>query len=348
MQGSEDALLARLEDGKLPGFSCSINHSHPPPVWACDTCANLRCAACMQVCRQAGAILCWNCARPVIVQGCTSLCRVEEFYETQGLKYWDFDADAGDLQLADDPPALSLTGAAAVGAGTPRGSSAHAAAFGAPTDSRKASSADDTPVAALPLGTAVLEYSSSWATVLQEYMMGQGLGNDEVIVTDRHHKILILVDHEHAKRGEMEDIPDPDQFPLRLQRRELGPIDCVGVKNHEGPHRCGLHFGVPRVSRGQEYAARSSAGSSNDHLQAGRAPALAGAAAGSVFAAAPLVSAAEIGRISRWRRCEHCGWTRLPEHITCACVVCWRSVVCHGCGPHWRGVCYTCVDKFAN
>ena len=232
--------------------------------------------------------------------------------------------------------------------------------------------------------------------------MGQGLGNDEVILTDRHHKILILVDHEHAKRGEMEDIPDPDQFPLRLQRRELGPlivpkaraavgqdarngpasggiktysvrcdgpavlpaackktcdvvlddgpcrIDCVGVKNHEGPHRCGLHFGVPRVSRGQEYAARSSAGSSNDHLQAGRAPALAGAAAGSVFAAAPLVSAAEIARVSSWRRCERCGWTRLPEHITCACVVCCRSVVCHGCGPHWRGVCYTCLAKHAN
>ena len=232
--------------------------------------------------------------------------------------------------------------------------------------------------------------------------MGQGLGNDEVILTDRHHKILILVDHEHAKRGEMEDIPDPDQFPLRLQRRELGPlivpkaraavgqdarngpasggiktysvrcdgpavlpaackktcdvvlddgpcrIDCVGVKNHEGPHRCGLHFGVPRVSRGQEYAARSSAGSSNDHLQAGRAPALAGAAAGSVFAAAPLVSAAEIERVSSWRRCERCGWTKLSEHITYACVVCCRSVVCHGCGPHWRGVCYTCADKLAN
>ena len=234
MQGSEDALLARLEDGKLPGFSCSINHSHPPPVWACDTCANLRCAACMQVYRQVGAILCWNCARPVIVQGCTSLCRVEEFYETQGLKYWDFDADAGDLQFADDPPALFLTGAAAVGAGTPRGSSAHAAASGAPTDSRKASSADDTPVAALPLGTAVLEYSSSWATVLQEYMMGQGLGNDEVILTDRHHKILILVDHEHAKLGEMEDIPDPDR-PFAASAAGVGALVCSQGKGGSRP-----------------------------------------------------------------------------------------------------------------
>ena len=133
-----------------------------------------------------------------------------------------------------------------MGAETPRGSSAHAAASGAPTDSRTASSADDAPVAALPPGTVVLEYSSSWATVLQEYMMGQGLGNDEVILTDRHRKILILVDHEHAKRGEMEDIPDPDQFPLRLQRRELGPLmvpkarAAVGQDARNGPASGGI------------------------------------------------------------------------------------------------------------
>ena len=133
-------------------------------------------------------------------------------------------------------------------------------------------------------------------------------------------------------------------------------IDCVGVKNHEGPHRCGLHFGVPRVSRGQEYAARSSAGSSNDHLQAGRAPARAGAAAESVFAAAPLVSAAEIARVSSWRRCECCGWTVLPEHITGVCAVCCRSVVCRRCErdwrrvcdePNWPAVCYTCGGTLA-
>ena len=46
-QGSGDALLARLEHGKLPGFSCSINRSHQPPVWACDSCERLRCAACL-------------------------------------------------------------------------------------------------------------------------------------------------------------------------------------------------------------------------------------------------------------------------------------------------------------
>ena len=47
VQGSGDALLARLEHGKLPGFSCSINRSHQPPVWACDSCERLRCAACL-------------------------------------------------------------------------------------------------------------------------------------------------------------------------------------------------------------------------------------------------------------------------------------------------------------
>ena len=132
LQASEDALLARLEDEKLPGFSCSINHRHRPPVWACDRCRSLRCSDCMQVCREGGTILCRNCARPLILEGCTSLYRVEEFYEARGVNYWLFiDADAEDLQFADDPPALSSTGAAAVGADTPRGSSAHAAASGA-------------------------------------------------------------------------------------------------------------------------------------------------------------------------------------------------------------------------
>ena len=86
----------------------------------------------MQVYREAGTLICRNCARPLILQGCTSLYRVEEFYETKGVKYRDFDADAEDLQFADDPPALSSTGAAAVGADTPLGSSAPAAASGAP------------------------------------------------------------------------------------------------------------------------------------------------------------------------------------------------------------------------
>ena len=245
-----------------------------------------------------------------------------------------------------------------MGAGTPRGSSAHAAASGAPTDSRTASSADDAPVAALPLGTSLLAYSDSWATVLQEYMMGQRLGNEEVIITDRNQKILILVDHEHAQPGEMECIPHPDQFPLLIVHKARAAVGKgVGKDARNGPASGGtkkaplessiLAAALPPAGVAQN-AARSSAGSSNDHLQAGRAPARAGAAAESVFAAAPLVSAAEIARVSSWRRCERCGWTRLPEHITCACVVCCRSVVCHGCGPHWRGVCYTCLAKHAN
>ena len=91
-------MLARLEHGKLPGFSCSINRSHQPPVWKCDTCQGLRCAACMHVYREACTFLCWNCARPLILQGCTSLYRVEEFYEAKGVKYWFLiDADAEDL-----------------------------------------------------------------------------------------------------------------------------------------------------------------------------------------------------------------------------------------------------------
>ena len=125
----------------------------------------------MQVYREAFTFICWNCARPMIMGGCTNLCRVEEFYEAKGMTDWLFiDVDAEDWQLAQDPPALSSAGTAAVGADTPLGSSAHAAASGAPTDSRMASSADDAPVAALPLGASLLAYSDSWATVLQEYI----------------------------------------------------------------------------------------------------------------------------------------------------------------------------------
>ena len=150
--------------------------------------------------------------------------------------------------------------------------------------------------------------------------MGQGLGNDEVILTDRHHKILILVDHEHAKRGEMEDIPDPDQFPLRLQRRELGPLIV-----HKA--RAAVGQGV-----GKE------------------------AAFGQPVCPASRVSAAESARVSSWRRCEFCGWTVLPEHITGVCAVCCRSVVCRGCErdwrrvcdePNWPAVCYTCGGTLA-
>ena len=176
--------------------------------------------------------------------------------------------------------------------------------------------------------------------------MGQRLGNEEVIITDRNRKILILVDHEHAQPGEMECIPHPDQFPLLIVHKARAAV--VKLVGKDAPLESSIPAAALPPAGVAQNAARSSAGSSNDHLQAGRAPALAGAAAGSVFAAAPLVSAAEIARVSSWRRCERCGWTRLPEHITCACVVCCRSVVCHGCGPHWRGVCYTCVDKLAN
>ena len=310
-QGSGDALLARLEHGKLPGFSCSINRSHQPPVWKCDTCQGLRCAACMHVYREACTFLCWNCARPLILQGCTSFYRVEEFYGSKGVKYWDFDADAEDCRFAHDEPALFSLGAAAVGADTPLGSSAHAAASGAPTDSRTASSADDAPVAALPLGASLLAYSDSWATVLQEYMMGQRLGNEEVTITDRNQKILILVDHEHAQPGEMECIPHPDQFPLLIVHKA----------------RAAVGQGV-----GKE------------------------AAFGQPVCPASRVSAAESARVSSWRRCEFCGWTVLPEHITGVCAVCCRSVACRRCERDWRrvcdetnwpAVCYTCGGTLA-
>ena len=162
-------MLARLEDGKLPGFSCSINYSHRPPVWACDCCGSLRCSACMKVHREAGTILCWNCARPLILQGCTSLYRVEEFYDTMGLR-------RGRGGLADDPSALSSTGAAAIGADTPLGSSAPAAASGAPTDSRTASPADDAPASSLPPGIALLDYSCSWCHCVAGVHYGSTIG----------------------------------------------------------------------------------------------------------------------------------------------------------------------------
>ena len=214
----------------------------------------------------------------MINQGCTSLCRVEELYANKGV---------------------------------PLGSSAHAAASGAPTDSRTASSADDAPVAALPLGASLLAYSDSWATVLQEYMMGQRLGNEEVTITDRNQKILILVDHEHAQPGEMECIPHPDQFPLLIVHKA----------------RAAVGQGV-----GKE------------------------AAFGQPVCPASRVSAAESARVSSWRRCEFCGWTVLPEHITGVCAVCCRSVACRRCERDWRrvcdetnwpAVCYTCGGTLA-
>ena len=307
VEGSEDALLARLEGGKRAGEACSINDSHEPPVWACDSCGKLRCAICMQVYREAGAIHCWSCVRFLINQGCTSLCRVEELYAKKGV---------------------------------PLGSSAHAAASGAVTDSLTARSADDAPVAALPLGTALLEYSDSWAIVLEEYMMGEGLRNDEVTITDRNRKNLILVDHEHAKLGEMADIPDPDQFPLRLERLSVHKARAAVGKGGSSAHAAA--FGAPTDSR--------TAGSSNDHLLAGMAPARACAVAESAFAGASLESmAAQIQayheEIRSRRRCELCGWILWPEFITGVCNVCRRPVVCYQCQPSWLYVCYACSDK---
>ena len=112
-------MLARLEHGKLPGFSCSINRSHQPPVWVCDRCKSLRCAACMQVYREAFTFICWNCARPLIKQGCTSFYRVEEFYESKGVKYWEFYADAEDCLFAHDEPALVFAWGGCSGCGDP-------------------------------------------------------------------------------------------------------------------------------------------------------------------------------------------------------------------------------------
>ena len=143
---------------------------------------------------------------------------------------------------------------AAVGADTPLGSSAHAAASGAPTDSRTASSADDAPVAALPLGTS----SSLLIVHKARAAVGQGVGKDA----------------------------------------QLGEPVCPASR----------------------------------------------------------VSAAESARVSSWRRCEFCGWTVLPEHITGVCAVCCRSVVCRRCErdwrrvcdePNWPAVCYTCGGTLA-
>ena len=51
----------------------------------------------MQVYREGGTILCRNCARPLSLEGCKSLYRVEEFYEAMVVKDWLFiDPDAGD------------------------------------------------------------------------------------------------------------------------------------------------------------------------------------------------------------------------------------------------------------
>ena len=141
--------------------------------------------------------------------------------------------------------------------------------------------------------------------------MGQRLGNEEVTITDRNQKILILVDHEHAQPGEMECIPHPDQFPLLIVHKA----------------RAAVGQGV-----GKE------------------------AAFGQPVCPASRVSAAESARVSSWRRCEFCGWTVLPEHITGVCAVCCRSVACRRCERDWRrvcdetnwpAVCYTCGGTLA-
>ena len=106
--------------------------------------------------------------------------------------------------------------------------------------------------------------------------------NDEVIITDRNRNNLILVDHEHAKLGEMADIPDPDQFPLRLERLSVHKARAAVGKGGSSAHAAA--FGAPTDSR--------TAGSSNDHLLAGMAPARACAVAESAFAGASLESMA--------------------------------------------------------
>ena len=109
--------------------------------------------------------------------------------------------------------------------------------------------------------------------------------NGEVTITDKNRNNLMLVDQEHAKLGEMADIPDPDQFPLRLERLSVHKARAAVGKG--GSSAYAAASGAPTDSR--------TAGSSNDHLLAGMAPARASAAAESAFAAAPLVSvAAEI------------------------------------------------------
>ena len=135
--------------------------------------------------------------------------------------------------------------------------------------------------------------------------------NDEVTITDRNRNNLVLVDHGHAKLGEVADIPDPYQSPLLLERLSVHKARAAVGKGGSSAHAAAS--GAPTDSR--------TAGSSNDHLQAGRAPARASAAAESAFAAANLESvAAEIEayheRIRSWRRCEWCGWLLRPEFIT--------------------------------
>ena len=150
------------------------------------------------------------------------------------------------------------------------------------------------------------------------------------------------MDHEHAKLGEMADILDPDQFLLLLERLSVHKARAAVGKGGSSAHAAAS--GAPTDSR--------TAGSSNDHLLAGMAPARASAAAESAFAAANLeIVAAEIKayqeRIRSWRHCEWCGWTLQPELITGVCNVCRRSVVCYQCQPYWWSVCYACGDKFA-
>ena len=62
-------------------------------------------------------------------------------------------------------------------------------------------------------------------------MMGQRLGNEEVTITDRNQKILILVDHEHAQPGEMECIPHPDQFPLLIVHKARAAVGLFCLVN---------------------------------------------------------------------------------------------------------------------
>ena len=190
------------------------------------------------------------------------------------------------------------------------------------------------------------------------------MGNNEVILTDKNGNNLTLVDHEHAEPGEMEDIPDPGQSPLLLRRRELEPLIVHKAVNGSWKSKDSSHDICPAawaaVGKGAplessilaaalppagvaQNAARSISGSSSDHLQAGRAPARASAVAESALSAAERLLPPEyLATILSWRRCECCGWTWSPEHITGVCHVCRRSVLCRRCKPHWHAVCYIC------
>ena len=185
----------------------------------------------------------------------------------------------------------------------------------------------------------------------------------------KNRKMFPLVVHEHAEPGEVEVILDPDQFPLLLRRRELEPLivhkavhgSCKSKDLSQDICQAAwaavgkgapLQSSIPAAALPPagvaQNAARSIAGSPNDHLQAGRAPARAGAAAESALSTAERLLPPEyLARILSRRRCECCGWSLLPKHITGACVVCRRSVVCRGCKPQWHAVCYTCRDSLA-